>query len=415
MSINNKRSFLQENESEKKIKQSLKENYSRFITEEEDEMLDDELGGDIDAELDGTDLDSELDGESEITPDASLETEELTPSQGEQVENWIDDLLTSTISTETEDSEMGLDLEDDAEVVEPEQTLNANVPISAEDMENIIDNEDSLDVLETTLQDIAINGLEDEDALVEGKYGASGKDTFMTPQNTERNPNDNSKKNAEIARRNVERELKQLEDEDEDSLDEAISMLESELLNNAILEVEELLEEKEVKSKTEENFGKVTGKEKNVSIEDSDFEKEGDKVENAKEGDKVNNENKSNLKESLESKTADLEKLKFENYKLSRVNGLLIVAGEKLNEKSRMALSEGFKKCKDKSEVEKIYTQVVERLKESENKRTNLNESVSKKTNIIKESKNKETLSLGQERINFLMGVKGSKNMYGRF
>lgn len=53
-----------------------------------------------------------------------------------------------------------------------------------------------------------------DDDHVEGKSGASGKDTFMTPQNTERNPNDNSKKNAEIARRNVERELKQLEDED---------------------------------------------------------------------------------------------------------------------------------------------------------------------------------------------------------
>ena len=107
-------------------------------------------------------------------------------------------------------------------------------------------------------------------------------------------------------------------------------------------------------------------------------------------------------------------KLKFENYKATKVNAVLTLLPE-LKQVTREALVKRFDECKNMKEVRTLYASVSVMIKES--KRPSLNEAVSKVSKGIKHIVAESTEETGdvsedQARKNFLMGVKGYEDQY---
>jgi hypothetical protein len=134
------------------------------------------------------------------------------------------------------------------------------------------------------------------------------------------------------------------------------------------------------------------------------------------------NEQKTKALYTLAEKVITLEdevaNLKFAKFKLEKVNAVLTLLPE-LKLSTREKLVEKFDGCKSYAETKKLYTEVASMVKDY--KRGSLNEAVSKvKTSEMKyfgeaTEENKGTLNENQERINMLMGIKGSDDAYGNF
>ena len=119
-----------------------------------------------------------------------------------------------------------------------------------------------------------------------------------------------------------------------------------------------------------------------------------------------------------------LTKLKIENKKLSKVNGIFGAVGDKLTKATRKKISESFDKCKTDKDVDTLYRQVVKVI--TEKKQPTLNEAVQNrrsasavKTVATKLNENakpaKENLSAEQRRMNMLMGIPGNDDSYFSF
>lgn len=137
-----------------------------------------------------------------------------------------------------------------------------------------------------------------------------------------------------------------------------------------------------------------------------------------------------NLAEDLVRTQSENKKLRLENYKLLKVNGLLTLLPE-LEQKTRVQLVEKFDRCKNPSQISDLYTKITSVVKES--RKPSLNQIVERKgdikyfsrerdhdTQLLKEkvqSLQKEdriVLSEAQIRKNTLMGIE-SENEDGYF
>jgi hypothetical protein len=127
------------------------------------------------------------------------------------------------------------------------------------------------------------------------------------------------------------------------------------------------------------------------------------------------------LKQMQESAQREVAKLKFENAKLSKVNALLAVAGDKMTKDVRTKIVESFHKCKTQPEVTSLYGKIVNVIKESQKKSLNKVVANTKSTQVktiptpINESKTSEVkvdMSKNQMRKNYLMGMATDVDMY---
>lgn len=124
-----------------------------------------------------------------------------------------------------------------------------------------------------------------------------------------------------------------------------------------------------------------------------------------------------NLAEKVVDLQDELTKLKFENFKLEKVNTVLTLLPE-LKQATREKLVEKFDACKSYAEAKKLYTEVSSMVKDF--KRGSINEAV------LKNSKSTKYLAEGvdgsengaaddnneQARKNYLMGMKGFDDQY---
>lgn len=353
---------------EKFGKVDLHESIRKVLKEAEDEIeSDEELTDDVTAELE-----TELEGNE-------LETE-LTTSQEQTVEDWADELLKSNIVNLEDDSDI-LDSEASVEGLDSNtELLNDNVGIDAEDLETIIDEDNSLELLQNELES-AVLELENEIA----------------------DENDN-----ELLDEAVELLETIVDEESDDMLEEAIGLLESLSNEGPVLtgDVKKATEEEMAKAKKESGADIVSGDKRNADVLKT----------TEKHFTKITADNKAKLND------AKIEKLVLENYSLMKVNNLLAVAGDLLTEASRVSLIENFAKCKSKQEVNEAYKSVTTKLKNvtEKNKEVHsLNEAVAKgktKVSVIKESAEKQIqeVDLDFERKKHLMGFKTKANVYNK-
>lgn len=423
MAIKNMRQSVQINTSEDRLKNKLKESYTRFLNEAEEDELDLE-GGDedlgMDADMGGDDMDLGLedgpegDAPMDDTADLGMDTglnaiENLEDTEKAQVNDWIKDLLSDSLDTEEINSDESLDTEASADSLDPmgeEQYINDEVPMTVDELENIIDSDDTLSALESALAEMAIdadNEGSDMDMDLDGEEGME-MDTDLGMEDFG-------------------------SDEEEEILDESHDPMaainkyfdqgfEGEDVKDELMEDVEL-----APASKEEGFKKVEkGLNDDINSTVSNTTGAGEPVDTTaiiKESEmksamlakaSVWIANQVKLQESLNKQVADL---KLENYKLLKTNGLLSTAGDKLDAETRNKISESFDRCTTIDQVNKFYGKITEKLKAAV--RPSLNESVnSKKTriNVLKESNDVPTETLAQQRINMLMGLPTKDDVY---
>jgi hypothetical protein len=181
----------------------------------------------------------------------------------------------------------------------------------------------------------------------------------------------------------------------------------------------------EVKSKTESKPAKVTANAKTGNIPakknlgDGDFGKVSETVKESIKKSKMLIKAGTVIVQLKEA----LQKAQMENYKLTKVNGILSAIGERLTKDTRKKISESFAKCKSEKEVNAIYEKVVIAVKKS-NKRPSLNEAVMQKKTVVQTAvknsevaptqKVKKELNEDTKRKMFLAGVPGFDEQYFR-
>lgn len=410
MAIKNIRKSVETNTSEQRLKNKLKENVSRFMSEAEgDEDLDmdapegDDMDLDMDAPEGGDDMDMDIDMDSDAG-DESLEglsaIENLEDTERTQVNDWISDILSDSLENDDIDDNDSLDTEMSADSLDPmgeNQYIKDDVPMTVEDMENIIDSDDTLAALESKLAELAIS-----------QNGEEGDDLDMNMDTEEGD--------------DMDLDMDSEEDEDlglEESNDPMSGIskyfdkgYEGEDVKDELSEDVEL-----APASKKEGFTK-TAHGLNDQINSTVKPTTGagapvDTTEIIKE---------SHKKSAMLTKAAvyidkqnkQIENLKLENYKLLKTNGLLAVSGEKINGEVRNKISEGFDRCKSVDQVNNFYNKITEKIKSIS--RPSLNESVmSKKTKIsmMNEGVEKEeTVSFEQQRKNMLMGLPTKDDVY---
>jgi len=419
MAIKNTRESIQTNSSEERLKKQLKESYKRSINEADDDELD--LGGDEELDL-GDDAasmgdDMELGGDEGMDADLSdldgLETglsaiENLEDTEKAQVNDWVSELLSDSLDSEAIDDQESLDTEASADSLDPmgeDQYINDDVPMTVDELENIINSDDSLSALESALAEMAV----EEDGTEENVDDMDMDDISM------------------------EDDMDLGNSEDEELLGESHDPMaainkyfdqgfEGEDVKDDLTEDVDL-----APASKEEGFEKVphglndkiTSTVKNTTgdgepVDGTSIIKESKTTSAMLVEAAIVIANQKRMHEALVKQVADL---KLESYKLLKTNGLLSSAADMLDLNTRNKISEGFAKCASLEQVNKFYDKITEKLKTAN--RPSLNEAVtSKKTkiNMLKESANKEEeVSLEQQRKDYLMGLPTKDDVYFNF
>jgi hypothetical protein len=474
MAIKNTRSTLKESALDNKLKAKLKEGFKKkkVLKEEEadfnfdddnedvdvdvnaeggDEFADDDFGGD---EFGGEGVD---DGEfADDFEAAGLDA--LNPDQQELVDDEVDELLQPAediLADEEGDGmpgdysqdDLALDEADDFDFGDDDSDVDV-------DIEGSGDEDFNLDIEEggDELGDVAEDGVEDIDS------------TFSAEelQNIIDNPNTLGTLEGDLVNRAQDGSLEGGEglggeedtwEDDSEGLDEATLMAEAELEN----EIEEAYQATPqggdpMSGLTDEDQGGFDqgyeGKERkdelmeadDLGFTDEDAEIEGKfatvKKTEGKEGaiegkgglkdmaQEVKKESiqKSKMLVKLAEKVNALQKfaskLKLENYRLIKANGILAAAGDKLDTKTRVKISESFDACKSTEQVNKLYSKITsvikERAKGSLNEAAMSRKSGVKSFNLLKEGREEGEMEISKEqrRANLMMGIKGSDDAY---
>lgn len=409
MAITNKRATVSENASENLLKNKLKENYKRFLKEgNEDEDNDLDLDLSDDGEVDSTEGGPEdmTDMSSEETPEVMNPIENLTDTESEQVNSWIDELLGDSLETVEIDGDNSLDTELPSDNLDPmgeQEFIHDDLPMTVDDLNNIIDSDDSLAALEKELADLAV-AQEDETNLSDDLGSDLNDDTIENPEGSE------EIEEAEDPMKGIDKYFEQgYEGEDtKDDLQEDVELAK----DNKDMGMEQVAH-----GLNDKITATVKPTEGARTREDIEKDQKGVVTESIKKSKmlyaagKIILENKKTM--AKDKKT--IEALKLENYKLIKANGLLSVAGDMLTKEVRTQISEGFDKCQNMDQINKFYTKLTEKIKTAS--RPSLNNVINnKKTkiNVIKEAKdsNKEKISYEQQRINMLMGLNTPDDAY---
>ena len=437
MAIKNERKYISGNASEDFLKNKLKEGYDRFMNEADDEDQDldgldsdlegDEGMGDEDPDLDGLEGgDEDFDDSGLGEDDTDLEDEQVNPlddlndNEMDQVNSWIDEMLGDSLSQVETDGDMSLDTETPSEDLDPmgeEQYVHDDMPMTVDELNNIIDSDEPLNALETELAGLAKDEYEngdevpgeDENMDLEGMDDGTEDEPAYIDETSEEN---NDLDEAEDPMKGIDKYFEQgYEGEDtKDDLTEEVELA-TDNKSMGLKKVPAGLNDKKLPgvkptpgSRSTESFA---ADQKGIVAEG--IHKSKMLVKAAAIIDKQRND----LKESKKI----ISNLKLENYKLIKTNGILSVAGDKFSKEVRNKISEGFDKCKDIETINKFYSKITEQIKL--NDKPSLNQLVtSKKTNVsvIKESKNpseqKQKISLEQQRKNMLMGLDTEDDVY---
>lgn len=411
MSISNKRKKISETKTpEQKLKQKLRENYSQFLNEEGDEEMDDmPIEDDVDdMDMGGDDMDMAGDdsmGAPMADEVGGEEFENLSDQKKAQIDDWVDTLLSDTLDNEGEydgtalDTEMPADEMDsiDGDVVE-------GVPISSDDMNNIIASDDSLHALEDEL--VAMSQQEIGDDMEN-----DGLDELEPDEEIEETVSLNEEDDALESMDDAEplnEDVALAKDNKDAGFDEVAEGLNDKMTNKVGDKKPEKVDDPLAKGKVDAKPNKGNKNDANKSAL-----KESEEVRKSKllvKAATVIAEQSATIKDTAKQ----LKKLQLENYRLSKANSVLAAAGDRLNKDARVRISESFDKCDSKENVDTFYNKLVENIRQLA--RPSLNEAVSKtKTTFRKEAKQevvKEKLSREQMRKNMLMGLSTDEDMY---
>ncbi len=434
MATKNTRTSITANASEDRLKSKLKENYKKFLNEAPgEEDLDLDGGDDLDLDLDGEegmddmgiegaegegmegmdDMGDEgmgddlggIEGEEGLDP-----IDNLTDTEAEQVDHWIDELLGDSLENIEVDGGDSIDTETMAGDLDPmgeDQFIHDDLPMTSDDVNSIIDSDDSLAALEQELADMAIQ------QTGEGEEG--GFEGFGETDETEEN---------DLMNIGESKELKETEDP-MDGIDKYFDQgYEGEDIKDDLQEDVELAKDNKDMGMKKVESGlndKITSKVAATPGARTEEEIKNDVYKVVQESAK-----KSKMlvkaasviakaQKDLSKQTKLIESLKLENYRLIKANGLLSVAGDVLSKEARTQISESFDKCQSVDQVNKFYNKLTEKIKSAN--RPSLNNTVAgKKTKIsvIKENaeRNNEAISHKQERINMLMGLDTKNDVY---
>lgn len=412
MAIKNTRKVISENASENRLKNALREGYKRSITEageEEEETTDDlELGDDLDMGDEGFDdaPQDDMDLDDMDDQDIASPLDDLNDTETEQVNAWIDELLGDSISQVEVDGAESLDTEIPADDIDPmgsQQLVHDDLPMSVDDLQNIIDSDDSLSALENELADLAV----DQDEEGEGYVETMDND----PLADELDDNE-SMTEAEDPMKGIDKYFdKGFNGKDtKDPLEEDVDLAD----DNREIGMTQVTAP--LSDKVKQTVTPTPGARTRENIE---ADQKGVVTESVKKSKMlvVASEIINKQRKAIEEGKKNIAKLKLENYKLIKANGLLSVAGDMLSKEARTQISESFDKCGSLDQVNKFYNKVTEKLKNAQ--RPSLNQvSGSRKTkiNVIKEAVNgtekKETISREQMRKNMLMGLPTNDDVY---
>lgn len=452
-----------------RLQQKLKESYDEFLTEDDedldntdldtsdDESSDDDFGGFDDETGDDSDMgDDEGFGDDEFSEDE----DELSPDQEEFFDDQIDLLLEPAV----EEAELGDDSDDSDDSFETgdenfegddeEDSLLGEADEFGDDDFGGFDDETGDDIdIESDSDDFSefeddvddFSGEEDDMFL-----GANELQDIIDAPNTydllgdtlddaavEEFPSEGGGEFGDL-----DNEL-DAETEVDAELEEAMKLAEARLRarNKKIATTKKMPS----KNKLSEDVT-LTSELKSLDFEEDEPELEGTYAKvskgDGKNSGKVEHKKaltttmKQEVKESIEkskmlvkaAKKIDtmnnkIKVLQLENYQLTRINGILSAAGDKLDKASRIKISETFTKCASTAQVNTLYEKIVTTIK---NKlRPSLNEAIgkAKKASSVKTvkslnegvDKNNDGLSREQQRINHLMGLKTKDDVYFKF
>ena len=469
----NKKQFLSTKEKkESTLRKSLEEKYKLLkedeFGEEDDEFSDkssdDDFSGENDFSGEDENADENFDGEDDFTDE---DNEFASDEYSEEEINYLDKETDTLLEPAEEEAEL-------AEEGEGEW----NGDLSAEEIQSIIDSDDSYGELGTTLTSMADEeenydeNFEDKDLeFNDGEEDFESDDDFSEEDFSDHDDLDEAMMKEEVERE-IEEEVDGLSAEGDkaktkntDDLDKKFrkktEKVEESRITRArrekakrIKEAETAKTYKETKPKEpyataetfdvedfqdgdtelEGTYSKVTG----ATATSKPMDKPGkfssvsktDAVPKVKEP-KFDKVHEAAIKSKMLTKASDrvnllekqVRKLQLESYRLMKANGILSTVGDKLDTESRVKISESFSKCVNKDQVNKLYEKVVQIIKEKS--KPSLNEAVRKTktsvktTTVIKEAKDQagkeDQISKEQQRINLLMGLKNSDDAYFRF
>jgi len=466
MAIKNKKTSLKEQSVENRLREKLKESYNNFLKEEDEDLdLSDE---DIDSDED-LDFGSDEFGGDEGGEDAGLEDdfsdelenpeeEELTPSQEEFFDDQIDLLLEPNVEQpELEETEefLGEAEGDNDEFAEDSFDFEDEDGFGDEEDVDIESDSDDLDGFNDSLED----EMSDDSAIDDEELQAiiDAPNTYEMLGDVLRDEAIDAFPSDEELSDDIDSEV-----ELEDELDEAWDLYDQTGNHDQVGSMKRVVNEankntKQTTMKKAQPAKKQKVAAKNASLkeeikltpelkqldfdeEDSDLESSYDKVSKpeGKEGKVEHGKGLTQNMKAQEMKKESIEKskmlvkaakhinnlakkvkeLQLENYRLIKANGILSAAADKLDKESRKKISESFDKCNSTKQVDQLYGQIVNTIKQKS--RPSLNESVNKvkssvtTTNILKEGK-EEKLSLAQQRKNLLMGLSTEDDVYMNF
>lgn len=408
MSIKNTRKSIVPQNSDERLKAKLREAYGSFQEAEGDEPADEDM--DIDFDTDTADVSEE--GEQENSD--SLTFDDLSANEQAQVDHWIEELLQDSLDTVDLNSDDSLDVETSSDDLDPmgqDEYIHADLPMTTEELEDIINNEESYKALTNSLANIASElgddegldmdveddlegGLEgDEDSDLEGfdfdsdedneleeaEDPMKGMDDRFKKQYQGKDVKDELAEDVDLAKDNKDLGFEKTKEGLNDKITSTVTPTPGARSKESLeADVAKKVQESYKKSKMLVSAAAIAVKQRNIIDQ---------------------------LKESI-------QELKLENYRLLKNNGLLSIAGDVLNKETRTQITEGFDKCKTVDQVNKFYDQLTKKIETAT--RGNLNEAVGRtktRVNQVREEK-QEQVSHEQMRKNFLMGLQTEEDMY---
>lgn len=459
MAFKNKRtSVAKPNAVEERLKKQLKEEYGMSLQEDgEDDLADDTTDelptdgqeDDMGLPTDDTNTTGGLGGggvEDIAGTETDEEDSELDPNQEQWIDDEVDNLITSNYGdgTEEEHTDFSLDedegddlgdlsadgVEDDLDTLGDEasgggtkQVSRGDDVFSAKELNSYIDSPDTIHDIDDALVNKATTMPTDElDTELDnfsqfGSFKGGSEDGGLGMGDEGGNDFDEDEEffgegdgfdGAKSNYKKAGNPMSAIKGQDKGNFDQGY---EGEERKDDLFEVEGLPDGfEETDSETEGEFTKAKdGKAKAKKIETEPH------FDTVKESIK-----KSRMlvlaAESIARLQEGYKKLKFQNEKLKKVNGILYAVGDRLTKETKKQLAEKFSKCKTDAEVKSLYEKVVKIVKEKNQK--TLNEAVkpvTKKSVINESTKKVSAVSQDQERKNYLMGIPGNDNGYFNF
>lgn len=458
MAIFNKRKSIKKNNLDSTLKSKLKENFD-WMTEDEDELsLEDdtttEEGGDDFSDMGGDDLaDDSMDdmgGEEDMSGESPMAS--LEPTELERLDSEVDELLQLDLDSMGAEEDELVEADGDEDIMNIEDTTDdvsddlgmggeeeiAPVTdlINTDELQNIIDSPNSLSALEDELVTKVTSddmdgemGMDDEmdsdldtDFNFDEEDGLEESDEFMTENE------DPFKGLSDLPGYEQGYEGEDVKDElmeDVDLTAELKALEFGDVASPLGDSITSSVSDKGIRGGADSNVKDVTdGKKAPLPTNIAPAQVMSESVKKSKMLVKAAAAILQ-LKKMQEAAVRESNKLRFENKKLSKVNALLAVAGDKMTKDVRKKMVESFQKCKNESEVTNLYGKVINIIKEHNRPSLNkivkrVNPSIKTATNIIKESASNKSevevrVSKDQKRKAYLMGVSNTEDMYYDF